>query len=222
MLMGKSIHPLLIAENNTLYTPIVSDIFNGVEELCLDLNEFFLVFFSYMKYIFALVLLLIGTLTLLRFRGIYLMKRIRDKSAFNENKSIKEKLKQTHVFLGIMYLFMGCGILFNYLTHILIWVLEPLPDGFLFQFLGIGNVIDPNSIYRISNYDAAISPHEKTIYFCFALVSLIALLQIILSIWFLTNETSLIHSHTKTFLVLFAGIIEGMLFGFTTSLRFFL
>ncbi len=222
MVMGRYFQIHISSDNTTIYNPLISDIFNGVEELCIDLNGFFLIFFLYMKYIFAFILIIVGLLTLFRYRGIYLMDKIRSKPKLSEKESLKQKVKKVHVFLGMSYIFMGFGVLFNYLTYILMWVLDPLPDGFLFQFLGVGNIIDPASIYRISNYNAALSPHESTIYFCFALVSFVALLQIALSIWFITNENKIIHSHYKTFLVLIAGLIEGMLVGFTTCLPFFL
>jgi len=222
MVVGRSYQIDFVSNNTTIYTLLVSDIFNGVEELCMDLNEFFLIFFSYMKYILAFILIFVGLLTLFRYRGIYLMDRFRSKKKLSENESVKEKLKKVHVFLGMSYVFMGFGIIFNFLTYILLWVLDPLPDGFLFQFLGVGNIIDPSSIYRISNYNAAISPHERTIYFCFAFISFLALLQIALSIWFIINENKIIHGHYNIFLILIAGLIEGMLVGFTTCLPFFL
>jgi hypothetical protein len=222
MVMGRYFQIHFSSDNSTIYNPLVSDIFNGLEEFCIDFNEFFLTFFSYMKYLFAFILIMVGLLTLFRYRGIYLMDRIRSKTKLSQNESVKEKIKKIHVFLGMSYVFMGFGIIFNFLTYIALWILEPLPDGFLFQFLGIGNIIDPSSIYRISNYNAAVSPHERTIYFCFALVSFLALLQITLSIWFITNENKIVHGHYKTFLLLIAGLIEGMFVGFTTCLRFFL
>jgi hypothetical protein len=222
MLVRRSIYISFFSTNSTAITPIVSDVFNGVEELCMDLNNFFLILFSYLKYLFAFILILIGLLTLFKYRGIYLKQKIHSNSSLSNHEPLKEKLKKTHVFLGMVYIFMGVGILFNYLTYILMWTLEPLPDGFLFEFLGIGNVIDPASIERISNYNLAVSPHERTIYLCFALVSFMALLEIFLSIWFLAHQGTIIHNHTKTFGILIFGIIQGMLFGFTKSLIFFI
>ena len=113
----------------------ISEIFLGIEKLCELFNEFFLIFFTYIKYIFAFVLIIIGLMTILRYRGIYSIEKLKQQSKLVGNESWKEKLKQTHVFLGMIYLLMGFGIIFNYITYILIWSFDPLPDRFIFRFI---------------------------------------------------------------------------------------
>ncbi len=212
------IFQLFFSENSTLYTGI-PDIVNGLEELCMSINEFLLLLFGYMKYIFALILIILGIMTLLRYRGIYILQRY-SQNSYDKKEKITEKLKKTHVILGIVYIFTGFGIIFNYLIYILIWVLDPLPDGLFFQFLDIGGMIEPQYILRISNIDFAIQPHEKTIYICVAYFSLLSLIQISTSIWFISKGGQLLTHPNMTYSILISGVMEGILAGFTTCLPF--
>jgi len=202
--------------DNSTFTTLVPDIIGGLEDFCLSINEFFLTFFGYMKYLFAIILMILGVLTLLRYRGIYLHQRFRNKTYKNEE--LKEKLKKSHVFVGILYFFMGFGMLFNYLIYILIWVLDPLPDRFFFDFINVGNIIKPYDMLRISNIELALAPHEATIFLSVAFISFLSLLQISVCIWFICKG-SLLHPN-YVYTILIAGVMEGILAGFTTCLPF--
>ena len=110
---------------------------------------------------------------------------------------------------------------FNYLTYFLIWVLDPLPDRLIYNFLTFSG-IDPFYLNGIIDISLSQFPHEKTIYYCFSFISLMAILQILLSLWYLINNNRIITNPRKTFLWLISGIMEGILFGFNTYLPFFL
>ncbi|TXT67322.1 MAG: conserved membrane protein of unknown function [Promethearchaeota archaeon] len=210
----------LLSFTNSSFSTIIPDVVNGLEELCIEINEFLLLLFGYLKYLFALLLMILGGMTLLKVRGVYLMERLRNKSKFDENESFKDKIKKTHVILGMAYMFMGFGLIFNYLIYILIWVLEPLPDKLFFQFIDIGGFIEPQYILRISIYDFAIAPHEKTIYLCLAYISLISLITITVSIWFLSKGGDMLNHPKGSFSVFIGGVMAGILAGFTTCLPF--
>jgi hypothetical protein len=209
---------IFFSENSTLYTTI-PEVINGLEELCISINEFLLLLFGYMKYIFALILMILGVMTLLRYRGIFMLQRY-SYNLHEKKEKFKEKLKKTHVILGIVYIFTGFGIIFNYLIYILIWCLDPLPDRLIFQFIDIGGMIEPQYILRISNINLAMAPHEKTIYLCFAYISLFSLIQISTSIWFISKGGQLLNHPILTYSVLISGVMEGILAGFTTCLPF--
>jgi len=113
---------------------------------------------------------------------------------------------------------MGFGILFNYLIYILIWVLDPLPDRLFFDFINVGNIIKPKDMLRISNIELAIAPHEVTIYLSVSFISFLSLLQISVCIWFICKGTLLYPNYVYTILI--AGVMEGILAGFTTCLPF--
>lgn len=201
---------------------IFGQILGGLENWCEIFNDFFIVFCTYMKYIFGIILLFIGLMTLFRFRGIYRLERLRNQTKNFVEPDLKEKVKQSHVILGMIYICMALGIFTNYFTYFLIWVLDPLPDRFIFQFINFSDIIDPVCLNRISDINAAIYPHEKTIYYVFSFGSFIALVQILVAIWSIINESPHIGNPMIIFWLLFTGVIEGLLFGFTTCLPFFI
>lgn len=213
--------PLQILSSNSTFSTIIPDVVGGLEELCISINEFLLLLFGYMKYVFALILMILGVMTLLRYRGVYLYQRF-SYDSHDKSEKFKEKLKKTHVLLGLFYIFTGFGIIFNYLIYILLWLLDPLPDRLFFEFLDIGGMIEPQYIIRISNYDFAITPHEKTIYICIAYFSFLSLLQISVSIWFLSKGGDPLNHPKTTYMFLISGVMEGILAGFTTCLPFLL
>ncbi|MFX1389648.1 MAG: hypothetical protein ACFE9Z_06235 [Promethearchaeota archaeon] len=194
---------------------IFNDIIVGLENFCIVFNDFFLIFHIYLKYIFVFIILTIGIFTLLKLRGVYRQSRLIDKSE-KQDMFIKPRL-----ILGCSYIVLAFGILFNYLTYFLIWILDPLPDRLIYNFMSFSG-IDPFYLNGIMDISLSQFPHEKTIYYCFSFLSLMAILQILLSLWYLINNNRLISNPRKTIAILFSGIIEGILFGFNTCLPFFL
>ncbi|MFW9828867.1 MAG: hypothetical protein ACFFEY_14845 [Candidatus Thorarchaeota archaeon] len=210
MVLFGQIYKIILSKEDVL-----KDILTGLESWCVAFNDFFLIFCIYLKYIFVFIILTIGILTLLKLRGIYRQSRLNNK---NEDQDL---LIKPRLILGCSYIVLGFGILFNYLTFFLIWVLEPLPDKLIYNFLTFSG-IDPFYINGVIDISMSQFPHEKTIYYCFSFISLIAILQILLCLWYLINNNRIITNPRKTFLWLISGIMEGILFGFNTYLPFFL
>lgn len=195
---------------------IIKDVINGLENWCIAFNEFFLLFSKYLKYIFVFIILFIGIFTLLRFRGIYQQSR---KSGGIDKK--EDVLTKPRLILGTLYIVLAFGILFNYLTYVFIWIFDPLPDRLIYNFIEFSG-IDPFYLNGIKDISLSQYPHEKTIYYCFSFGSLMSVLSILLSLWYLINNNRIINNPRKTFGFLISGLIGGILFGFTTFLPFFL
>jgi len=209
VLYGQIIKKIFSLEN------VFNYIIAGLENFCIAFNDLFLILCQYLKYIFVFIILTIGILTLYRLRAVYRQSRLINKEK-QEDLFIKPRL-----ILGCSYIVLAFGILFNYITYFLIWILEPLPDKLIFSFIEFSG-IDPKYLNRLNNLTECQFPHEETIYYCFSYLSLFALLQVLISLWYLINNNRLIHYHNKAFYVLVSGIIDGILFGFNTCLPFFL
>ncbi|MDX1797181.1 MAG: hypothetical protein R3255_00895, partial [Candidatus Lokiarchaeia archaeon] len=153
--------------------------------------------------------------TLLRLRGVYRQSRLVSKDKLDD-QFIKPRL-----ILGCSYIVLAFGILFNYLTYFLIWILDPLPDRLIFSFIAFSG-LDPYYLNGIMDTSTSQFPHEITIYYCFSFGSLVALLTVLISLWYLINNNRLINNPRKTCIWLINGVIEGILFGFNTCLPFFL
>ncbi len=205
----------LINKNFLSAEDVFKDIIVGLENWCIAFNNFFLIFCKYMKYIFVFIILSIGILTLLRLRGMYRQSRLTS----SENK--EDLFMKPRLILGCSYIVLAFGILFNYLTYFFIWLLDPLPDRLIYNFISFSG-IDPYYLNGIMDISLSQYAHEKTIYYCFSFGSLLALLQVLLSLWYLINNNRLITNPTKAVAFLISGVMEGILFGFNTCLPFFL
>jgi hypothetical protein len=193
---------------------IFKDAIGGIEKWCKEFNSFAVIFFIYLKFIFVFIMFTIGTLTLLKLRGIYLKSRGTDQK--------EDTLKKPRLFLGCFYIFFAFGILFNFLTYFLIWALEPLPDRFIFNFINFHGKINPDYMNRIKDIEKAEYAWEKTVYYCIAIASFVFTLNLILSIWYLINNNRVISNPRKVIMNLIDSLIGGMIFGFSTFLPFFL
>jgi len=192
------------------------DLINGLEAWCLAFNEFAVIFFGYMKYILAFILIAIGILTLLKFRGIYSQSRLK---ASNKKEEEYDSLYKTRLIVGTFYIVIASGILLNWFTYFLIIILDPLPDRLIFNFINFNGDIDPFMMNRIMDINSAIYPHEQTIYYCVALASFGAIVDIMISIWYLVNRVT--YNPKMAFGLLIGGMTTGILTGFTTCLPFF-
>jgi len=190
---------------------------DGIENWCESFNRFAGAFFWYMKFIFVFILFAVGILTLVKMRGIYRIERTKlaKKEASGENM-----LQKPRLILGAFYICMGFGILLNYFTYFLIIILDPLPDRFLFDFVNFSGSIDHNAMNRIEDINAAEYPHEKSIYYCVAIASFGAILDVVISIAFIINNAG--KNQRKVIGQLMGGVILGMLAGWTTCLPLFL
>lgn len=209
VLFGQINEIFLSAEN------VFKDIIGSLENWCIAFNNFFLIFCGYLKYIFVFIILTIGIFTLLKLRGVYSQSR----SASTEDK--EDYLMKPRLILGCCYVVLGFGILFDYFTHFLLIILDPLPDRLIYNFITFSG-IDPFYLNGIMDISASQFPHEKTIYYCFSYISLISILDILLSLWYLNNNNRIINNPRRTMIFLFSGIGRGILFGFNTFLPFFL
>lgn len=68
--------------------------------------------------------------------------------------------KKPRIIVGSVYIVIAFGILFNYLTYFLMWLLDPLPDRLIFNFINFAGIIDPLAMNRIMDISASIYPHE--------------------------------------------------------------
>ena len=171
-------------------------------------NNFFVLFFQYMKYIFAFILLILGILTLLSLRKIYF-----DKKLVNTNVN-EDFLRKSRLVVGIFYIIMGSGILFNYLIYFLILILEPLPDQLIQRF-----IIDSiNSYIKDLNYqEHVLTLFDICLSNAFALGSFFALLWLFLSFWYFFHN-NILKNPRKTLGWLTSSVASGILFSFSSCL----
>ena len=190
-------------------------IINFFENFCIAFNQYAQVYFIIFKYIFVFLLIGCGVLTFLKARGIHFKSR-----AFTSEKDENEhnSLTKPRIILGTVYIVIGSGILFNFLTYFLIWILDPLPDRLIYSFIDLIDV-DPFAINRIADINLAIYPHEKTIYYAFAMLSFGHTVHLVLSIWYLLFSPKNPRKTTKNLLISVSGCI---LYGFTTFMPFIL
>jgi len=194
---------------------LLDDIINILENFCIEFNRYVLVYFGIFKYIFVIVLIGCGILTLLRSRGFYFKARAFS-SKKDENKT--NSLTKPRLIVGCVYIVLGFGILFNYLTYFLIWILDPLPDRLVFSFINIIDV-DPYAINRIADIHLAIYPHEKTIYYIIAMSSFASTVHLTISIWYILNK---VKNPRDTLRITIKALPGCIMFGFTTFMPFML
>ena len=72
----------------------------------------------------------------------------------------------------------------------------------------------------MSDISKAVYPYEKTIYYGIAILSFLALLTIVISLWQIINKEGAITK--KSIVSLISGVVLGLLAGFTTCLPLFL
>lgn len=201
---------------NNLGNPF-DDLIIGLEQWCVAFNEFAVLFFGYLKYIFAFILLAIGISTLLKLRGHYIRQRLGN---LDDDLKKLDKFNKPRLILGTIYIAIAFGIFFNWFTLFLLYVLDPLPDRLIFNFLDFSGDIDPTLMNRIMDINAAIYPHEQTIYYCIAIASFGAITDLAIAVWYLIDRVPFNPKMAITLLI--GGVTTGILTGFTTSLPFFL
>ncbi|MFO8019325.1 MAG: hypothetical protein R6U96_11870 [Promethearchaeia archaeon] len=179
--------------------------------------EFFDILFFYLKYIFVTILIFIGISTLLNYKFF-------KEDSKNPHRDFDEKdrfFNKLRVFFGFFSLFAGIGILFNYFLYLLIFLLEPISDQYIFNLLNLLTGQD-----EFLNYFSEI-PHDndvfnKCLYYCFALGSFEANLRLFTLSYFLLSRKRKIVVPNKAALILVESLIQALLFGFTTYLKLFL
>ena len=193
----------------------LDSVLDPLEEICSEFNSFALIFFQYFKYIFVIVLIGCGVLTLLKLRGYYFKSR---SYSVEVGSNKKDSFIKPRLIVGAVYIFIGFGILFNYLIYFFIWLLDPLPDRFIFNIINLID-IDPFILNRITDIHSAIYPHEQTVYYVVAILSFTNSIHLTVSIWYLLNN---VNNPRKTIIWLFSSVPGGIFFGFTTFMPFML
>ena len=190
--------------------PNFDDVFNAI-------NSFIELLFGYLKYVFFGLLLIIGILTLFSLRGKYILERIRYSK---EEKLANNPMTKPRLVLGSLYVVFAFGILLDWFTYFLLVVLDPLPDRLIFNFISLSGIVNPFALNNISDISKVVYPYEKTIYYGFAILSFLALLTIVISLWQIINKEGTITK--KSIVSLISGVVMGILAGFTTCLPLFL
>ena len=203
---------------------MITHIFYGInqflpnfDDLFIEINFFIELLFGYLKYVFFGILLIIGILTLFSLRGKYFLERIRYSK---EQKLSDNPMTKPRLVLGSLYIVFAFGILLDWFTYFLLVVFDPLPDRLIFNFISLSGIIDPFALNNISDISKAVYPYEKTIYYAVAIVSFMALLTIVISLWQIINKEGTITK--KSIVSLITGVVMGLLTGFTTCLPLFL
>ena len=203
---------------------MITHIFSGInqflpnfDDLFIEMNLFIELLFGYLKYVFFGILLIIGILTLFSLRGKYFLERIRYSK---EQKLSDNPMTKPRLVLGSLYIVFAFGILLDWFTYFLLVVFDPLPDRLIFNFISLSGIIDPFALNNISDISKAVYPYEKTIYYAVAIVSFMALLTIVISLWRIINKEGTITK--KSIVSLITGVVIGLLAGFTTCLPLFL
>ena len=200
---------MVVSHSSLSLENLFGDIENILEAWCIEFNKYAIIYFKSIKFIFVLILLMCGILTLLKLRGIYFKSRL---ISSENKKGEKSLLTKPRLILGCAYIILACGILFNYLIYFLIWAFEPLPDRLIFNFIPLID-IDPYITNRITDVHSAIYPHEKTLYYIVAMFSFSFTLHLILSIWYFIYKSKHPRQTMKHLVISISGVI---IFGFTT------
>lgn len=164
------------------------------------LLDFFPFLFLFLKFTLVGVLFTIGTLILLRLRGIYLQQKAKG-DYMNTNKF----MRKIRLLLGFSYIIIGFGFLFNYLTYILIWLFSCF-DGFLLIWLNSLIDIFPEFLNNITSFIEIYHP-------IIAILSFTAILQYIMAFFYLVNNNKVISNPKKSVNLLVISSIEIILFG---------
>ena len=176
------------------------------------IGNMFSILFVFLKYILSFILIILGILVLFRFRKNY---PINNTMIYQNKLDEKVILKFSHIILGILYIICGVGILSNFLIYFLIWVLDSIPDRFLFIYINLIGIFNPWPLNGI-NTISTLTSLEKFIFYTIALGSFISILEIFVSIWLIVNYNRI---HIKKAIIsLIVGCFIGILTGFTTCL----
>ena len=179
---------------------ILNDIFTIVQ-------NFTVIFFLSMKYIFSSILLILGAYTLISLK--FLDEKFRD----SKEKVNLDYLKKKKVIIGIVYLSLGMGFLFNFFAIFLYFILprDGLLSAIIFHLINNGDLLQASSVVMVSDFFTML----------FAFLSFIALLSLFLSIWILLHDRQLNNSKSIVSWMI-SSLILGILFGFSYCLPFLL
>lgn len=199
--------------------PFQNSMFSGIENWSRAFNELCESFILYLKFLLVFIIIVIGILTIYKCRGFWRNVKVITSVTNNSDEGFLTNIKEPHVILGIAYIAIGFGILFNYFIFFLIWISEPLPDGYIFDLISLTESEGLN-IKSLSDIKNMSSPYEKSIYYVISLVSYMGFINLILGIHYIFVRSD--KDHKISFSLIFSGLLIGLLFGFTTFLPLFL
>ena len=162
---------------------------------------FFQTIFFFLKFTLVGILFSIGILVLFRLRGSYLQQRIR--GAVSDNNSA---MRRVRLILGFSYIIIGFGILFNYLTYMLIWLFSNFNGILLFSLNSLNIVISEEFHINFTLFIEFFHP-------IIAILSFTAILQYIMALFYLINNNRVISNPQKAITLLIVSTIEILLFG---------
>jgi len=195
---------------------IQSGIFNfNFESFLNDFNNFMPLLFFFLKFILAGMLLLLGSISLLRLKGMYSRERLR-----NPNIDNSYLFKNSRFILGNVYLVLGIGFIFNFMIYALILIFNLIPDMLIIPLIRSIESIPQEFItdYFINNN--LDTPPEVFVNNIIGIVSFLIFFSIIFNIWSLVTNRDF--NISKQVIGLGVGVIAGCLFSFSRFLLLFL
>jgi len=193
---------------------IRSVLINFLDQVVETVNIFFFIYLSYSKYILVIIMLFIGILTLLKLRGVYFHQRLKTTEELSKESN---QIKKIRLILGCVYIIIASGILFNYLTYFLMWILEPLPDGFIFYLIDLINF----NFEAVIGRSIIISEYSITYNFI-AFWSYNGVLHLILTLWNFIDKSRPLVNPRKALKNLVLSLAICLFCGFTTFMPYFL
>lgn len=167
---------------------------------------------SYSKYIMIFIFFCLGAFSVLRSLNLSKINNI-------ENISVKTNFKRNidivQLISGLFLIFIAFGFLTNILTLILIWLLDPFPDQFIYPLMKLDNIME--FLQETNSYYPTL---QKLLGYICGIISFSAFLQITLSIWFMASHRFHVINPNGLIITILSGIVEGILFGFTTCFYF--
>ncbi len=158
--------------------------------------QFFPLLFIVLKYLISFILLSIGILYLLSLKGIFLKKKLYNKYKDNDFNNLR-------IIIGVTFIILAFGILFNYLIYFFIWLFQYF-DGFLLVIIN----------FFLGNSDFDIPIVNKLISQGIGLGSFVAILQFILAIFYFLNDRIVLMSSKNASSLIVTSVISILLFGF--------
>ncbi|TFG17249.1 MAG: hypothetical protein EU531_03895 [Promethearchaeota archaeon] len=172
-----------------------------IENIYILYLDFFPKLFLILKFFLVIILFSLGVLYLLSLKGNYLRKKLlKIEDETNDFNNIS-------IILGIVFIMIAFGVLFNYLIYFFIWVFQYY-DGFILISLSLFED------FMVKNFGLNITVFNDTITPLIALGSFISILQIIFVLFYFTNNRFVVIRPKKSIVILTTSVIQIFLFGF--------
>ena len=199
--------------------PFFEDFLKILVDFYRVIEPFIPALFVFLKYTLVAILYLLGFLTLLKLRGIYIKQRLIN------TETDQDQLKRARLILGSTYIVLASGILFNYLIYVLVWLLNPI-KGFWFPvmeliYTNLSGSIDLFLNFTDLGFPSSFQGFVGVIHPFIAMGSFYCLLGFILSFFYLINNNRVISNPRRTILF-FLTSSAGVLFFGVEFIHYFL